>query len=392
MSSSSRRLNPLWVLAGILLLATNLRAPFTAVSPLLDTLGAAFGMGSSEAGVLITVPLLTFCVVSPFAARLAQRLGLERALFLAVLVMGGGIVVRSLGPQWCLFLGTAVLGAGIAIGNTLLPSLLKRDFPKDITKWTAVYSVTMGVAAALGSAAVVPLAHATNWQISLAAFLVLPVLSALLWLPQLGRHTLPSVNATSTRRNSLLWRTPLAWQVALFFGVNSFVYYAVAAWLPSILVSAGYSPAEAGSLHGIMQLGTAVPGLLIVPLVQRARDQRGLAVGLAGAGIVALLGLLLAPGLAIAWVTIFGFGIGGAFVLALAFIGLRSTTPLQAAGLSGMTQCVGYLLSATGPVLAGMGHDAAGSWQPVLIVCIVLCGALAVLGMGAGRAIHLPEN
>ena len=392
MSTSVHRLNPLWVLAGILLLATNLRAPFTAVSPLLDTLGAAFGMGASEAGVLITLPLLTFCVVSPFAAKLAHRLGLERALFVAVLVMGGGIVVRSLGPQWCLFLGTAILGAGIAIGNTLLPSLLKRDFPKDITKWTAVYSVTMGVAAAVGSAVVVPLAHASNWQISLAAFIILPVVSALLWVPQLPRHTQPAAADIAGARNGALWRTGLAWQVALFFGVNSFIYYAVAAWLPSILVSLGYSLAEAGSLHGIMQLGTAVPGLLIVPMVRRARDQRGLAVGLAGAALISLLGLQLLPGLAVVWVIIFGFGIGGAFVLALAFIGLRSTSPLQAAGLSGMTQSVGYLLSATGPLLAGMGHDAVGAWQPVLIVCMVLCGVLALLGLGAGRAIHLPGH
>lgn len=389
MSSRVHRLHPLWVIAGILVFSTTLRGTFTAVGPLLDVLRGLFGMGAGEAGFLITLPLLTFCIVSPFAALLAREYGLERALFIALIVMIGGIVIRSLGPSWGLFLGTALLGAGIAVGNTLLPSLLKRDFPDQLTKLTAIYSITMGLAAAAGSVVVVPLAQAFNWQISLAAFLVLPVASALIWLPQLRRHSRASAGTATPPHGGTVWQSALGWQVTLFFGVNSLIYYAVAAWLPSILAAQGYSPAEAGSLHGVMQLATALPGLLIVPIVRRAKDQRGLAVGLAASGLVALLGLQTAPFLAALWIALFGFGIGGAFILALAFIGLRTATAAQTASLSGMTQSVGYLMSATGPVLIGALHDKLGSWQPALITCMALCVVLALLGIGAGRSLHI---
>lgn len=182
----SPRPGPLWIIAGILLFSANLRGLFTAVGPLLGTLQDAFGMGASEAGLLIALPLVVFCLVSPLAPRLARGLGLERALFLALGVMAVGIIVRAFGPLWALYLGTAVLGAGIAIGNTLLPSLLKRDFPDQLTKLTAVYAITMGIGSAVASAVVVPLSDAVGWRLSLGAFVILPLASALLWLPQLG--------------------------------------------------------------------------------------------------------------------------------------------------------------------------------------------------------------
>lgn len=392
MFATHRHLHPIWVVAGILIFATNLRGPFTAISPLLDTLRGIFEIGASEAGILVTLPLLTFCVVSPFAGLLAREYGLERALFIALCVITGGIALRSMGPSWSLYVGTAVLGAGIAIGNTLLPSLIKRDFPNQITKLTAIYSVTMGVVSAAGSAMVIPMLHAFNWQASLGAFLILPILSALVWIPQLRRHSHPTADTAAPPHGGTLWRSGLAWQVTLFFGINSFIYYAVAAWLPSILVGQGYTQAEAGSLHGIMQLATALPGFLIVPLVQKAMDQRCLAVGLALSGVVALAGLQILPGAAILWVSLFGFGIGGGFILALAFIGLRTSSAHQTASLSGMTQSLGYLLSATGPILVGALHDATNDWSVVILICAALCVVLALIGLGAGRAIHIGDK
>lgn len=389
----SLRPGPLWIIAGILLFSANLRGLFTAVGPLLGTLQDAFGMGASEAGLLIALPLVVFCLVSPLAPRLARGLGLERALFVALGVMAVGIVVRAFGPLWALYLGTAVLGAGIAIGNTLLPSLLKRDFPDQLTKLTAVYAITMGIGSAVASAVVVPLSDAVGWRFSLGAFVILPLASALLWLPQLGRHSDIVRQATPQAAESVkVWRSPLAWQVTLFFGVNSAVYYAVATWLPSILADAGFTQAMAGTLHGVMQLATALPGLFLAPLVQRTRDQRGIAAALVSLGLVSIVGLCLVPGWAVLWVSGFGFGVGGAFILALAFLGLRTRSADQTARLSGMTQSVGYVLSASAPVLFGALHDKTGSWAPVLAICALLCGLLIILGLAAGRDRSLDEN
>lgn len=383
--TSRSSLHPFWVIAGVLLVAGTLRGTFTGAGPLLGDIGQAFGLGASQAGFLITLPLLAFFVVSPFAARLAGAIGLERAIFLALVAMIAGVAIRSAGPLWALYLGSTTLGAGIAIGNTLLPSLLKRDFPDQITKLTTLYAITMGVASAGASAVMVPLAQAFDWRLALAALVALPTAAALVWMPQLRRRSAPAAKAATSVRGVSVWRSGLAWQVTLFFGVNSFVYYAVAAWLPSILTSAGTSPEAAGGLHGVMQLATAAPGLVLVPLVRRLKDQRALAAGFSLLGLGSLAGLYVAPGLAAIWVALFGFAIGGAFILALAFIGLRTRSAEQTAQLSGMTQSVGYLMSACAPVAIGALHDAAGAWGPALAVCGGLCLLMVGLGLGAGR-------
>jgi MFS family permease len=180
--------------------------------------------------------------------------------------------------------------------------------------------------------------------------------------------------------------------VTLFLGINSLVYYVIIGWLPSILQSMGYSEAQAGSLHGLLQLATAAPGLAIPLILHRLRDQRGIAVLVALMCAISAAGLWLLPGLAIGWTLLFGFGSGATMILGLTFIGLRASSAHQAAALSGMAQSVGYLLAACGPPLMGRIHDANGDWHiPLLAVALIslvmaVCGALA----GRDREIH-PE-
>lgn len=393
MSLLSRLPKSAWFIVGIMLFSINLRGPFTAAGPLVEVLRDVFGMDASAAGLLITLPLLMFCIVSPMASGWAARYGLERTLFAALLVMAAGILVRSSGHEWGLFLGTCILGAGIAVGNTLLPSVLKRDFPAQITTLTAVYALVMGVASAVASAIVIPLTNAFNWQVALGIFLLFPLVSGLVWLPQLRRQ--PAVSQANTSGNvkgAGVWHSALAWQVTLFMGTNSLIYYSVTAWLPSILVTLGYSPVQAGSMHGLMQLATACAGIGLVPFVRKMKDQRFIAMGMTCVCMTALLGLQLLPSQALLWVVLFGFGNSGVFILALSFIGMRAATSHQAAVLSGMAQGIGYLMAATGPILMGWLHDVFGGWTLPLSICITLCVVLGALGLGAGRNIQIGQG
>ncbi|MDQ1079423.1 MFS transporter [Pseudoroseomonas cervicalis] len=379
---------PFLLLAGILLIAANLRAPITGVAPLLGMIRDATGLGTVGAGTLTTLPLLAFAIASPFCVLLGREYGLERSLFMALLLIAGGVLLRSLGPAWTLFLGTGVIGVGIAIGNVLLPSLIKRDYPRQIAPLTSAYAVTAGAVAALASAAAVPIATlpGSGWNWALGAFLPVPLLALALWSPQLAGRSAPASGTATPPHGGRIWRSALAWQVTAFFGLNSLVYYVTVTWLPAILTDAGYSAAAAGSLHGISQLATAVPGLLLGPLVGRLKDQRALAMGTALLAGLALLGLLLLPGWAMLWVALFGFGSGGTFILALAFISLRAANVRQAAALSGMAQTMGYSIAAAAPPLGGVLHDMTGGWFLPLIACVALCGAMAAFGHRAGRA------
>lgn len=373
------------LLLGILLIAANLRVPITALPPLLGPIRDSFSLGTAAAGALTTLPLLIFALVSPLSAPLARRWGLERTLFAALAMIALGIGIRSLGMQWALYLGTAAIGAGIAVGNVLLPSLVKRDFAHHVTTLTGAYALSMGLAAALGSAVVIPLAHAQGWQGALAWLAVLPVAALALWSTQLGAHSSPVAASTATGPATPVWRSALAWQITLFLGLNSTIYYVAIGWLPTILTDAALSPQSAGSLHGVMQLATAVPGLLLGPLLRNLRDQRVPAAASAGLSVVALLGLWGLPQLAVVWCALFGMGTGAGMILGLSFIGLRTRNAPQAAALSGLSQCVGYLLAATGPMLMGSLHDTAGSWGLPLALCAALAGLAVWMGCLAGR-------
>ncbi|AIK92492.1 CynX/NimT family MFS transporter [Salmonella enterica] len=374
------------LIAGILMIATTLRVTFTGAAPLLETIRSDYGLSTAQTGLLTTLPLLAFALVSPLAAGIARRFGMERSLFAAMLLICAGIALRSLPSAALLFAGTAIIGCGIALGNVLLPGLIKHDFSQHVARLTGAYSLTMGAAAALGSALVVPLAlHGFGWRGALLMLMLFPLLAFLIWLPQW--RTTRSANLSSSRalHERGIWRSPLAWQVTLFLGLNSLIYYVIIGWLPTILISHGYSEAQAGSLHGLLQLATAAPGLAIPLILHRFNDQLWIAALVSLLCAVGAAGLWFVPGQAVIWTLLFGFGSGATMILGLTFIGLRASSAHQAAALSGMARSVGYLLAACGPPVMGKLHDASGSWYLPLSGVTVLAIIMAIFGLYAGR-------
>jgi len=374
------------LIAGILLIATSLRVTFTGAAPLLDAIRTDYALTTAQTGLLTTLPLLAFALISPLAAGLARRIGMERSLMIALLLIIAGIALRSLPSAALLFGGTAVIGCGIALGNVLLPGLIKRDFPGQVAKLTGAYSLTIGAAAALGSALVVPVAlSGAGWHGALLMLMVFPLLALLLWLPQWRLRPAGSLSGSRALQSRGIWRSTLAWQVTLFLGINSLIYYVIIGWLPAILQSHGYSETEAGSLHGLLQLATAAPGIVVPLILLRLKDQRGVAGLSAMMCAVSSAGLWFMPDLAVMWTLIFGFGSGATMILGLTFIGLRASSAHQAAALSGMAQSVGYLLAACGPPLMGKIHDTNGDWRIPLLACGLVSVVMAICGILAGR-------
>tara|TARA_R110001606_G_scaffold270104_1_gene418586 strand:- start:255 stop:1187 length:933 start_codon:yes stop_codon:yes gene_type:complete len=302
---------------------------------------------------------------------------------------------------WALYIATATIGVGIAIGNVLLPSLIKRDFPARVAVMTSCYVLAMGIFSGGFSALVTPLANLNflNWKGALGAFSLITLLSIVLWIPRLRTRTMPdtvSVDvservAPNSAKASKVWHFPLAWQVTLFLGLNSFMTYILIGWLPNILVESGHTPEYAGVLHGWLQVASAVPGFVLIPLLARLKDQRIPAVVISIIGAVSTLGLLYAPQFAIYWTIMVGFSSGGCFILGLSFISFRSQDAVQAASLSGMAQSFGYSLAAIGPMLAGYLYSSLGNWSGGLWLCASASLCCAIVGLGCGRDHVLPK-
>lgn len=385
---------PVWlVLVGLLLVAGNLRAAITTVGPLVPAMERDLGIASSAASVLISLPLLAFAVVSPFAPRFAHRFGLERVIGMALVILAVGLVIRSVPPLPLLWAGTALIGVAIAILNVLLPALVKRDFPTRIGQVTGTYSAVQSSFAALAAGVAVPVAglSALGWRLPLGMWAGLALVAVGVFAPQLRRRTdVPAGDLAAAGGDAVPparspWGSALAWQVTVFMGLQSVVFYAMVMWMPSIEATAGTTETVAG-LHLLLMNGFGIAGSLICSaLIPRLCDQRLIAIGGSVALLIGSAGLLTVPTLGAVWAGFIGIGGGGTIVLSLSFFGLRTRHHSHAASLSGMAQCAGYVLAAVGPVAFGAMHDALGSWKPALACLVGVTVVLTVFGYLAGR-------
>lgn len=387
------RAGKVWMIIGLLLIAANLRAALTAVPPMLTDIAAAFSLNTTALGALTSTPVFLFALTSPLATRLARTRGLEQAFALAMLALIAGLLLRSSGSLFALFAGTVGVAIGIAIGNVLAPALVKRDFPQDKGTLTAAYAVFIGVTAATSAAVAVPIAHGLNlgWKAALAAPLALAIPAALFWLPRC-RHS-RAVDARAAVQTPALaqpiHRSWLAWQVTLFLGLNSFIFFLIVGWLPAMLQQAGYTAQQAGSLHGLTLLCAAFPPLILIPLFRHLRDQRMLSVVTSLGMLAGCLGIWRWPELGTLWGVVFGISAGSGFVVSLSLIPLRTRNPLHTTQLSSMAQFLGYLMAAAGLLLTGWMRDVSGDWSSVLLLAVASCAVMAAFGYLAGRSIHL---
>ena len=218
------RLRGVLLVAALLLLAANLRPALTSVAPLIGEIRDATGVSNGVAGLLTTLPLVAFGLLSPGAPQLARAFGMELALLVSLLALAAGILLRSAGTVMLLFLGTALLGAAIAVGNVLLPGIVKREFPERIGFMTSVYSTALGISAALAACVSVPVAQLIGWRGSLALWALPAFVAAVAWVPQLRSSRSESAPVRTPGGVGGLWRSPLAWQVTLFMGLQSLAY------------------------------------------------------------------------------------------------------------------------------------------------------------------------
>ena len=380
-----RRAGVLRLLA-ILLVALNLRGAITCVGPLLKDIQAQFGLNGTSAGLLASLPLFAFGFLSPYAAPLALRLGMEQAVLLSLLLQVAGIALRYVdGPAW-LYLGTALLGCGIAFNNVLLPGLLRRDFPRHLTLVTALFTMVMVTCGALGSGIAIPLANIGGWQLSLLSWMIPALVALALWLPQLRVHGAPA----RVVAHGSLWNRALAWQVSLFMACQSTAFYVMVAWFPSMMHDmAGISAARSGVILFIYQIFVLASVMVTPVFIHRMRDQRVIAAVLSGFILAGYSGLYLDPAHALPWMIVMGLGSGGALVLAITLFSLRVETASQSVALSGMAQAVGYSVAAITPICIGYLHDLTRQWTLALQLMIVM--SLVQLGSGllAGRPLRI---
>jgi len=370
--------------------AFNLRATIAAISPVLPQVERSYRLSSAGGGLLNTAPLVCFGVFALATPALLRRFGDDRLLWLAVAGVTAGTVLRSLPGAFPLFAGTLVAGAAIGVGNVLLPGLVKRSFPDRVALLTGLYAMALSGGAAVAAGLTVPIEHAAGLSLRTALGVwAIPALAALvLWPP--GRS-----KRAPTRERGGPWlggawpalrHSGLAWAVTGFMGLQSLSFYALFAFVPTLLESAGDRAALAGAELSVSAVAGLLSALATPHLAGRLR--RGwppVATGIA-LNALALAGLAVAPhgvGAVTVWMFALGAGQGAMISLALGFIVARAPDPVQAANLSTMAQGGGYLLASLGPFAVGALHQLTGGWRVPLGVLGAVLVAEAVAGFAA---------
>jgi MFS transporter, CP family, cyanate transporter len=370
--------------AAIVFTALNLRTAIASVPPLLDEIRAGVPLSTTAAGVLTTVPVICMAVGSPIGPPLARRIGTEAAIVTLGLTVAAGILIRLIDGVVPLFAGTIVAGLGIALGNVLVPSLIKRDFPDRVGPMTGGYTMAISASGAIAAALTVPAEDAIGrgWQWGLVVWAIPAVAAALIWVPWITRH-----DTVARPDLASLWRSRLAWQVTIYMGLQSLLFYSALSWLPTLLRDEGIDRQTAGELLSVMLLA-GVPTCLLVPIFAvRGRDQRPAVAAMLALAALALTGLLVAPDAAPAlWATLLGFSQGGLLALSFLFFSLRTPDQEHAAELSAMAQSVGYLVAAAGPLIVGVLRDVTGGWNAPIVFLLVVLVPLLAAGFAAGRS------
>ena len=396
-TENPKRLYQFLLFVGILFIAFNLRPGITAVGPLIGTIRDQIGLANWSAGLLTSLPLVAFAIISPIVPRLGKKFTNEWAMVFGLMILVLGISLRSVPLVLFLFIGTILVGLGIAISNVLLPGVVKDKFPTKVALMTSVYSTTMGTFAAISSGLSIPFAEGLNWgwQLALLVWAVPAIIAIIIWAylarKNQSKNNLEMKNIGS--RDGQIWRSPLAWQVALFMGFQSSLFYVTISWLPEILHSNGVNIATAGWMLSYTQI-IGMPASFLVPVIAgRFKSQRGIVLALGMFAISGFSGLLLSTSHAmiIVSITFIGITLGGSFALALTFLGIRARNAQHAAELSGMAQSIGYSLAAIGPVCIGLLYDLTNTWKVPLIVLIMIAVLVILFGIGAGRDRYVLE-
>lgn len=327
--------------ATVLLVAACLRPLITSVGPLLGDIGDDTNASEVALGLLGSLPLIAFAIVSPFVAGMARRWGAERVLLWSLLLMSAAAAGRMIDAVAAVWTMTALVGAAIAIGNVLVPAIVKQDFPGHTSLATGLYSAVMGCVAAAGAGLAVPLDTVLGgWRYALGVWAVLPLFVALLWrLHRRGVAVPESAPPVSVGRP--LWLSPAAWQLTLFFGLQSATFYTLITWLPTIEMAHGRSDSVAGAHLFYYQLVGVAAGLMVTAAMHGRRDQRWSAVMVSLPVAVAAFAFALAPDLSLLWVVLAATGSGSSLTVALSLIAQRTADAAQTAALSGMAQSVG---------------------------------------------------
>jgi MFS transporter, CP family, cyanate transporter len=373
-----QRTLPSWLaISAIVLVAVDLRPSIVSIGPILASIRTEFGLSHAGASLLTAIPALLMGSLALPTPWLSRRFGRDNVLIWALAVLCISTIGRAFAHSTSILLLTTVgVGTGVAIAGSLIGGFIKAQFPTRTAMLMGIYATALsfGSTVAAGITGQIAQGVSNGWRFATGIWSLLGILALIGWVVVMFCER--KLKLVMRARHASFVRLPLgnttAWIIAIFFGFNNFLFYALIAWVAPIFHELGSSISFAGLLLASFT-GAFMLGNLIFGALSKSHDRRG---WLAACSLLASLGLLgfaLVPrSVSFLCVPIAALGLGGTFTLGMT-LPLDNAESVETANVwNAFTMTVGYLMAAGGPLLVGMLRDATGSYQLPMWLLVTL--------------------
>ena len=381
----TKQTNKVIILLGIILLGMILRTPITSVGAIIGPLKNLLEINNTVAGLITTIPLIAFAIFSPFVAKISNKIGLEKTLYLAAIVTSIGLLLRFYINTSVFFVTTFIIGVGLTVGNVLLPGLAKKYFPENLGIMTGFYAVVMNVSASVAAGISYPILSSNvggekfSTGLAVNIWLIVSVLNIVIYAIITKNSKSERIEDKKSGGKGYL-RSLKMWSVMLSMGLQSALFYCSVSWFAEIMISKGFTPSEAGLLLSISQFAQFPSTFLVPVLAEKIKNKLIIPIFIAMGYIASLIGMIYIQGnfaLMTIYIVLFALAGGGSFSYVMYLFSAKSKNEEEAADISGLAQAGGYWLAAIFPPLLGYVRDVL-NWDVAIYILIVTASLLFI--------------
>lgn len=378
--------NKILILISIILLGSILRTPITGIGSIIGIIKENLNINNTIAGLITTIPLIAFTIISPLASEIANKKGLEKSLLIAILIITAGLILRFHINLYVLFISTFIIGVGIAIGNVLIPVFTKKYYPDNLGIMTGFYTVIMTVTASISAAISYPIANSKiinenfSLALSLNIWIIISILAIIVYIIISKKYNSKTEKKQKEYKNKNIWKNTKLYSVTLTMGLQSALFYCSVSWFGEIMISKGFSYTEAGFLLSVSQFAQ-FPATFSVPILADKIKNKIIIPSLISIGYIVSLIIMIYTDknmiLMIIAVIFYALSGGGSFSYVMYLLSSKTKNEIEASKVSGISQSGGYLLAAIFPPLLGYIKDIS-NWNTSLIILIILAITLHI--------------
>ena len=378
----------IFIFMALMALALNLRSPMTSLPPIISQLQAELQMNSTLTGLLTTIPILCFGLLTPFASQFIAKAGMNKAIIVTLVGVLIGTIIRSIAGIPSALIGTVILGASITVGNIVSTMVIARDFSHRSNMATGAYTSALNIGTMLTSALTAPLAILFGWRFATSFWGIFAVLALVMWAmvfcrsKEENRFSKKRTNEVHTERGNMIsnepivsvWKRKTVWLLVITFAAHLFLYYAITAWLPSYFMdTTGMDQTAAGVAASAFQI-CALVGAFGVPIVAATGKIKNaiLLTLISSCWVIAMAGLLFLPALWMAWAFIGGIAQGGCFTVVFMIMLEQSYDVYDNRKISSIVQGFGYSVASLGPIITGNLYEYFEGWSASFVLLFII--------------------